>query len=45
MIDVTKVRSNYSSYIDFPNEFTIITPKMIENYTKYGYTIYFGLYP
>lgn len=44
-IDVTKVKSNYSSYIDFPNEFTIITPNMIENYIKYGYTIYFGLFP
>lgn len=43
-IDVSK-RSLLSSYVDFPNEFTVITPLMTENFIKYGHTVYFGLYP
>lgn len=45
LIDINKVKSNFSSYIDFPNEFTVITPCMVQNFLKYGTTIYFGVYP
>lgn len=45
LIDINKIKSNFSSYIDFPNEFTLITPTMTENFMKYGHTIYFGVYP
>ena len=29
MIDVSKMKSTYNSHIDFPNEFTLITPTMV----------------
>jgi septum formation topological specificity factor MinE len=45
LIDINKVRSNHSSYVDFPNEFTLITPAMVENFAIYGETVYFGVYP
>ena len=45
MIDLNKAKPKYSSYIDFPSEFTIITPNMVNNFKKYGETVYFGLYP